>query len=315
MRQDRFSRITDGWMQMRTTLRLLLTIILLTLLPPTLALMNLSTIEKLLLESRLNNIKVSIREKYESSMQPLSPDADSVSDANVSRGSSTSKTKATIDTLIFPGAGGVDELIIALQETLGDTSMIVDWQDQRGSILTAAYDGEAVGEAMAETIIDNERGLYRERLQLIGVSVGGFAANAAATLLYQQQQSEKRISASCEIRLTLLDPFCGRGVFQPNYGKEHFGKYASTAIHILNTDDPVPTTNDPLPYCYCLDVTNAPEREEFVPLPGDSMHSWPLAYFTWKDGLVGEDKNGGYPRGVVVKVDKWTTEAMPPLPW
>ncbi|KAG7366847.1 hypothetical protein IV203_029517 [Nitzschia inconspicua] len=249
-----------------------------------------------------------------------------------------------IDTFIFPGAGGVDGLVEALQETLGnETSMIVDWQEQRGSILTAAYDGEAVGEAISEAILacinnnnNNNNNNYHnkiKRLHFIGISVGGFAANAAATTLYRRQQQEQQqqqqqdkeaaattttatavTTADCEIQLTLLDPFCGRGVFQPNYGKEHFGKFATTAIHILNTDDPVPTTNDPLPNCYCLDVTNAPEREEFVPPPGDSMHSWPLAYFIWKDGNV-RDTNNGYPRGVVVKVDEWTTEAMPPLPW
>lgn len=48
------------------------------------------------------------------------------------------------DTFIFPGAGGVDALIQALQEMLGESSMIVDWQEHRGSIVTAAYDSEAV---------------------------------------------------------------------------------------------------------------------------------------------------------------------------
>lgn len=262
--------------------------------PLALALINLSPIEKLMLEPRLNDIQSSIRQKY----QPI-----------------ISASAVTIDTFIFPGAGGVDVLIEALQETMGESSMIVDWQDQRGSILTAAYDGEAVGKAISDAVFAGDTVRNTKQVHLIGVSVGGFAANAAATLLYQQKpEQQQNDTDSCEIRLTLLDPFCGRGVFQPSYGKNHFGKYADTAIHILNTDDPVPTTNDPLPYCYCLDVTKAPEREEFVPLPGDSMHSWPLAYFAWKDGKVGGGTDT-YPRGVVVKVEVWSTESMPPLPW
>ena len=155
--------------------------------------------------------------------------------------------------------------------------------------------------------------MYARELHLIGVSVGGFAANAAATTIMRQTENANSPSQPCRVRLTLLDPFCGRGLFQPNYGRDHFGKFATTAIHILNTDDPVPTTNDPLPHCYCLDVTKAPEREEFVPPTGDSMHSWPLAYFVWKDCQVGKDPTQEYPRGKVVNVNEWSTEAMPPI--
>ncbi|KAG7352788.1 hypothetical protein IV203_008836 [Nitzschia inconspicua] len=257
------------------------------------SLMNLSPLEKLLLEPRLNHIQASIRDKYEPLLLTTIP-----SPSNQDSQKTTVVTTRAIDTFIFPGAGGVDGLIEELQETLGDeTSMIVDWQEQRGSILTAAYDGEAVGEAISEAILACINNNYDKikRLHFIGISVGGFAANAAATTLYRRQETEQQQEEDSAATTGNIS-------------------YATTAIHILNTDDPVPTTNDPLPNCYCLDVTNAPEREEFVPPTGDSMHSWPLAYFIWKDGNV-RNTNNGYPRGVVVKVDEWTTEAMPPLPW
>jgi hypothetical protein len=52
----------------------------------------------------------------------------------------------------------------------------------------------------------------------------------------------------------------------------------------LNTDDPVPSTNEALPNSVIYDVTNHPERLQFVPLEGDSMHSWPVAFLGkhWK---------------------------------
>jgi hypothetical protein len=260
------------------------------------ALMNVSPVERIVLESRLEGIKSAIQQKY--NKQEL------LSVIPPQQGEEQS-----IETFIFPGAGGVDELIVALDDSIEENSVVVDWAEYRGSILTSAYESEAVGEAIAEGILTTRELKPQDCLHFIGVSVGAFAANAAATIITQNDNMK------CRVRLTLLDPFCGRGVFQPNYGKKHFGKYATTAIHILNTDDPVPTTNDPLPHCYCLDVTKAPEREEFVPPPGDSMHSWPLAYFIWQDCQVGNDPDKNYPRGVVVNVNEWSTEAMPPLPW
>ena len=217
-----------------------------------------SPLESLLLGSRLEQIKNGIVQKYNNEIA----------------------MKNDIDTFIFPGAGGIDELVIELQ-SVTPNSKIIDWKDYRGSVLTAAFDAEAVGEAVANMVKNN-----RKRLHYIGISVGGFCANAAATTTYLED-------SSIDVQLTLLDPFCGRGVLEPNYGREYFGKYATTALHILNTDDPVPTTNDPLPNCCCIDVTSALERENFIPPPGDTMHSWPLAYFARHyQGLPEELKRG-----------------------
>ena len=64
-----------------------------------------------------------------------------------------------------------------------------------------------------------------------------------------------------------------------NYGMENFGLGIDFAEQFLNTDDPVPTTNDPLPLCSCVDVTGAEERKSFVLPEGETMHCWPLVYF------------------------------------
>ena len=221
---------------------------------------NLSPVENILLGSRLEEIKSGIEKEYCSSC-----------------------SNTDIKTFIFPGAGGVDELVLELQESKPN-SVVVDWKNYRGSLLTAGFDSEAVGEAIAGMVLQNNmkssEGVPKS-IQFIGISVGAFAANAAATIVHRELEEKKRNDSddTCDVHFVLLDPFCGRGVFGPNYGRDNFGKHATTALQILNTDDPVPTTNDSLPLCYCLDVTDAPERRDFVPLPGDSMHSWPLAYF------------------------------------
>ena len=142
--------------------------------------------------------------------------------------------------------------------------------------------------------------------------MGAFAANAAATVVHRHLAEQKLESKdsndfceSLDIHLVLLDPFCGRGIFASDYGRDNFGKHATTALQILNTDDPVPTTNEALPLCYCLDVTDAPQRQDFLPLPGDSMHSWPLVYFVrhyrgTEDGM--DSASPLLPRGKVEKV-------------
>ena len=228
----------------------------------------LSPIERVLLQDRLEGIKASIGNQYSNQIR-----------------------ENKVNTFIFPGAGGVDELVEELQSELSSsnknnkfndvttTPLIVDWKEQRGSILTAGYDSEAVGESIAMCVDDDDSSDTELKVvHYIGISVGGFAANAAARWTCQQQDPSSEVMM--EVRLTLLDPFCGRGLTGPNYGRDNFGIHGTTAIHLLNTDDPVPTTNDPLPNCFTVDVTQAAERNKFIPPPGDSMHSWPLAYFT-----------------------------------
>lgn len=245
---------------------------------------NLSPLEDLCLRSRLEGIKTGIQKNY-----------------------SKIDTRSQ-QTFIFPGAGGVDDLVLELQAS-NPNSKIIDWKEYRGSILTASFDSEAVGEAVAELVLDTietnatPSSPSLSSIRFIGISVGAFAANAAATLVHNDDCCD-----SLDVHLVLLDPFCGRGAFGPNYGRDNFGKHATTALQILNTDDPVPSTNDSLPLCYCIDVTDAPQKKDFVLLPGDSMHSWPLAYYIrhYSDDNDDTDhpnsESSILPRGKVIKI-------------
>lgn len=246
--------------------------------------LNLSGPESLLLKYRLDSIQKSILDD--------SPDLPPIGTDHAA--------------FVFPGAGGKDQLTEELTERLQEEmwATTVDWKEYRGSIATAAFDGEAVGEAIAKHLLDQKQSL--KYVHVIGISVGGFAANSMAKCLFESIDSKPDF-----VRLTLLDPFCSRGILGVGYGARNFGLSADYSEHYLNTDDPVPTTNDALPNCYCIDVTGASERDSFEPPEGESMHCWPVAYFARYGYRITRNKSGSivYPqhdenhqRGVVTKL-------------
>jgi len=230
--------------------------------------LTLSPLEKLMFGSRVEAIKKETKELF-SSVNP-----------------NLKSTMLQDMVLIFPGAGGADDLTSELESKIKNCDEIAqlknaprfiqvwDWKQFRGSVMSAAFDGEAVGEAVAEAIFCNDflKGQIRS-IHSIGISVGGFAGHAFA------KQCKILSGSQTHVRLTLLDPFCSRGLLGLGYGAKYFGQGVDYAEQYLNTDDPVPTTNDPLPLCAVFDITKAKERSSFVPPEGDSMHSWPVAYF------------------------------------
>lgn len=232
--------------------------------------LKLSFPESILLKSRLKSIQESII-----ASSPALPPSDAENAA-----------------FVFPGAGGKDdlteELTLRLEQEMWATT--IDWKEYRGSIATAAFDGEAVGEAIASLLFKQQRLKY---VHVIGISVGGFAANQMAKCLFESSSHKPE-----HVRLTLLDPFCSRGILGVGYGKRNFGVSADYAEHFLNTDDPVPTTNDPLPNCYCVDVTSAPERDSFELPQDETYHCWPVAHYARHGYRLERTKNGNivYPR-------------------
>jgi hypothetical protein len=178
--------------------------------------------------------------------------------------------------IIFPGYGGPDANTDALLKSviLSDkrakvqrTAFVIDWSEWRGNLLRAALDSQAVGREVSKTLLSKQRRNITH-IHVIGISVGAFAADALTNAI-------KRSRHGAVVHLTLLDPFCSRGVFDHRYGVRRFGKDADFCDHFLNTDDPVPFTNAPLQHGHVYDVTNAPSRADFTPLPNDNMHSWP----------------------------------------
>jgi hypothetical protein len=161
--------------------------------------LNLNPVESALLKSRLDQIQLLIKEEF----------GDSLSTAD--------------NTFIFPGAGGVDDLVLEL-ESVTPNSKVIDWKLHRGNILTAAFDGEAVGESIAQLV-----GGDRTKVHYIGISVGAFCANAAATMTFQNFPStnvrltnftrsilfEKPFRA--KLRSRTIRKICDRGRSNPQY--------------------------------------------------------------------------------------------------
>ena len=118
--------------------------------------------------------------------------------------------------VIFPGAGGPDQFTSELCETMmtgrkeiesshGHSFVeVFDWSEHRGSLATAAFDAEAVGESVADVLFSLNSDDSIRSIHSVGISVGGFAGNAFA-------RRSKELGSNY-VRLTLLDPFCSRGL-------------------------------------------------------------------------------------------------------
>jgi len=285
--------------------------------------LNLSPLERIAFQSRLSKIQDQVISDFPNSISSQGDSSTTTNNHNNQKEKDISRDLV----LLFPGAGGPDVLTTELRNVIQQcdldqnirsqmlnyhpnndhsnvppndtmeenrrTVIVYDWSNVRGNLFTAAYDGQAVGDALSQCFHkyyrtslkteDHSTNFLFRSLHIIGISVGAFAANQFLESCYQT-------NLSSNYRITYLDPFTSRGVTGNNYGRIHFGrlmKHTNTNIeihaeHYLNTDDPVPSTNDALPNCqpFVYDITNAPERQSFVLPPGETnMHCWPVAYF------------------------------------
>lgn len=208
--------------------------------------------------------------------------------------------------ILFPGYGGpdanTDRIIAEIEESDRDHkekrfTHCYDWSDYRGNIIRTAYISKEIGKSIGRQLsliqdtIGEQKSCRIKNLHVIGISVGSFAANECANefrrgMLKQYGRSYVD-SSNITITLSLLDPFISLGLIRQGYGAKHFGRFIDHSEQYLNTDDPVPFTNTPLPHCHTFDITSSQQRNSFQPLPGDSMHSWPAAYFglNWRTKL------------------------------
>lgn len=215
--------------------------------------------------------------------------------------------------ILFPGARGVDnDTLFIEREFIGASDVsfcCYDLKKERGNLLTAAFVGQRVGRQAANEFAQNLPDLHSQEnatVHVIGISVGAFAADS-----FTKTVKTLFPKTTIRTRLTLLDPFTSRGVFAWSYGAKYFGTGADYCEVYLNTDDPVPFTNKPLPNACTFDVTHAAERRTYQPEPGSSMHSWPAAYFGrhWRSDIDPRRRNVTFvadhainPRGVVVRL-------------
>lgn len=192
-------------------------------------------------------------------------------------------TNGTKDvTIIFHGAGGQDSNTDALLKVLKDRRVdstssyikMVDWSKDSADLLQASVKGCKIGTTLGDAVRNNiENGVRPDvqNIHVIGISVGAFPASAMVQKL--DKTLKPSIRRNIYIQLTLLDPFQQKAIIGVNFGRLNFGKGADYAQQYLNTDDPVPSTNDPLPNCATVDITSLRPNDIFG-------HDWPLIYYT-----------------------------------
>ena len=202
--------------------------------------------------------------------------------------------------MIFHGAGGPDRETNDLLERVAsqDASVALDrtvclfdwrpWFSLGNRRNLNSYHGQAVGRRLGQLLAASAPELCT--LHIVGTSAGAWPANELATSYVANTAGRSR----ARVQLSLTDPFTARSdrPFADPWGMRNFGRDADFAEQFLNSDDIAPSTNEPLPLCYCYDVTHAAERATF-PLPGGGStgnplldagmmllgyHNWPMGY-------------------------------------
>jgi hypothetical protein len=174
--------------------------------------------------------------------------------------------------LIFHGTGGGEEPTLqAIGKRLSDltanepnTRVIhygwAPWSEDR---YRAAIHGETIGAELGAELAKLTR---LTTIQLIGHSAGAYIMDPLC------EAYRERTGANAFVDMVFLDPMGIHGMFDFEYGYRNYGRCADRATAWINTDDPVPGTNQPLDQAHNIDVTNAPERENYT----KEGHLWPV---------------------------------------
>ena len=201
--------------------------------------------------------------------------------------------------IIFHGRGGpdreTDDLLARVQSQdaaagLSRPVSVFDWRPWFSNDASRnSYHGQEVGRRLGRLLADEAPSL--RTLHVVGTSAGAWPANEMCTAYVEARQARE---ARARVILSLTDPFTARHdrPLADGWGGRNFGRHADFAEHYLNSDDIVPSSNEPLALCYCWDVTGAAERASF-PLPGGGStgsplmdagmmllgyHNWPMGY-------------------------------------
>jgi hypothetical protein len=169
-----------------------------------------------------------------------------------------------------------------------------DWSTYAEDKATASKSGLEIGRYIGSTLASGD--YHYERIQFVGHSVGAFVVQAACDAY------RENATGSTRIHLTFLDPFTGNGLIDWTYGKRRFGEGADFAEAYINTDDPVPSSNDPLNKSHNFDVTaQAPES-----LSDRDRHWWPVSFYI--ESIEKEGEKFGYPLSLMATGDGPPTE-------
>ncbi|MEC7986477.1 MAG: hypothetical protein VX278_15025 [Myxococcota bacterium] len=144
-------------------------------------------------------------------------------------------------------------LAASIEEYIAEPEMwdiwVYDWHRDAANKLTASGSGTKHGEYISEHLKHTSYTHYH----FVAHSVGAFVIHTL----------EQKLNTQATIQSTYLDPFCGSGIFDWEYGHRRFGEYAHFSEAYVNMDDGVPSTDSPLQQSFVFDVTSrAPEEED-----------------------------------------------------
>lgn len=174
--------------------------------------------------------------------------------------------------ILFHGSGGqgkpvFQEIADALKAQQPEALVVnYDWSLGSENRFRAMANGQSLGRQLGEQIAGQSN---IKSVTMIAHSVGASIPDALCLSL-----REKR-SDSVKIETIFLDPFGWMGLFDMGYGARNYGECADFAVAYINTDDPVPTTNDPLTHAQNINVTEVPGKAS----GGDGDHYWPVYFF------------------------------------
>ena len=230
--------------------------------------------------------------------------------------------------IIFHGRGGpdreTDDLLARIQSQdvaaeFDRPVAVFDWRPWFSNDASRnSYHGQEVGRRLGR-LLAREAPTLRT-LHVVGTSAGAWPANEMCTAYVEATTAAH--AGRAHVQLTLTDPFTARHdrPLADGWGGRNFGRDADFAEQYCNSDDIVPSSNEPLANCYCWDVTSAAERRSF-PLPGGGStgnplldagmmllgyHNWPMGYMARHhqtrldaDGALVVPTHEQLPRGAV----------------
>ena len=191
-----------------------------------------------------------------------------------------------------------DPLKQLLKEKYPDAKIIsLEWKPYSDSTFRCSVDGLRIGKIIGHELATSKN---LESMHLIGHSCGSFVIQGIC-------EAVKSVRKDIIIQTTYLDPVSVYGGLFWDYGIDNFGCCSDFSDAYIDTEDPIPGSNELIPHAITFDVTEVREKAKFEGLP----HVWPTAYYL---NLVRSGKNielrmdsklpSRYLRGTLVKIEE-----------
>lgn len=150
-----------------------------------------------------------------------------------------------------------------------------DWAKDAEGGVNVTRRGERHGEWLGEQLAASPY----THVHLVGHSAGAFVLYGATATLGPD--------SAMTVHETFFDPFGGLGLVRWGYGERRFGETSDFAEAYVNTEDGVPSTDDPFPGMVSFDLSSFAD-DDLEAKPG---HRFPIG---WYEARIGQDIDVGW---------------------